>query len=211
MRIAWGEGEREQRERRSRARTLSPRFRSHVPPPPPPRTPTASPFHPPYASAIFPDAGSAALLKQSWGPDPLPFGLASLNDRLPIQPSDGAAVMCAPDPQGLADAQRIAASCELPLVIFNGRLASGDAGIGLNVRRMRERFLGTFAVAYSIRPLPGGGSIFYRYPGPWKVFLEDQTAPGRYQLAAVRPRRPAGDELDDLLISIEAGGAKGGK
>ena len=115
------------------------------------------------------------MLKQAWGPGPLPFGLASLNDRRPIAAGDGAAVLCAPDPQGLSDAQRIAGAAAdsetvVPLVIFNGRLASGDAGIGLNVRRMREGFLGRFAPAYSIRPLPQGGSVFFRYPGPWKVF-----------------------------------------
>jgi hypothetical protein len=62
---------------------------------------------------------------------------------------------------GLAEGQR--------LVMFNPRLASGDVGVGLSVRRMRESFLSRFTTTYSLRPIQDVGSVFRRYPGTWQV------------------------------------------
>ena len=85
-------------------------------------------------------------------------------------------------------------------MLFRSRLASGDAGVGLNVRRMRERFLGKMTVTYSLRPLPWcNGSLFKAYPGAWKLFLEDPEEPGRFNLVDEYAQRPAGEELDDEL------------
>lgn len=72
-------------------------------------------------------------------------------------------------------------------------VCSGDAGVGLNVRRLTKRFLSTFTTSYSLRPVGEVGSVFKRYPGQWQVFVEDPAMePGRYLLAAERPTRPAG-------------------
>ena len=48
-------------------------------------------------------------------------------------------------------------------------ICSGDVGLGLNVRRMRNEFLSLFAVTYSLRPLGESASVFRRYPGQWQV------------------------------------------
>ena len=86
------------------------------------------------------------------------------------------------------------------MVLLNPRLASGDAGIGLTVRRMRDDFLGRMTVSYSLRPLPWcNGSVFKSYPGLWRLYLGDDDRPGRFKLVKESPKRPAGDELDDLV------------
>eukprot|EP00983_Pelagomonas_calceolata_P039250 1137096-Pelagomonas_calceolata.AAC.2 len=71
---------------------------------------------------------------------------------------------------------------EKPIVLFNQRLASGDVGLGLNVRRMRNFVLKDFAITYSLRPIGFGeiGTVYRRYPGMWQetqiVELEALTA-----------------------------------
>lgn len=72
-------------------------------------------------------------------------------------------------------------------------VCSGDAGVGLNVRRLTKQFTSTFTTSYSLRPVGDVGSVYRRYPGQWQVFVEDPSMePGRYLLAAERPSRPAG-------------------
>jgi hypothetical protein len=55
------------------------------------------------------------------------------------------------------------------MVMFNPRLASGDVGVGLSIRRLRESFLNRFTTTYSLRPIADVGSVFRRYPGTWQV------------------------------------------
>lgn len=83
---------------------------------------------------------------------------------------------------------------------------SGDVGVGLSVRRMRDRFLSTFTTTYSLRPIGEEGTVFRRYPDLWKVFISDLDMPGRYVLAAERSSRPAGDALDLIIMEARGGG-----
>lgn len=66
-----------------------------------------------------------------------------------------------------------------PITLFDTQLCtcSGDVGLGLNVRRMRNEFLSLFTVTYSLRPLGESGSVFRRYPDQWKVGSWGQAAP----------------------------------
>ena|ERR1719159_1579895 len=76
---------------------------------------------------------------------------------------------------------------------------------------MRSRFLSTFTTAYSMRPF-GDGTVFKKYPEIWKVFVDDPDVLGRYLLAGESFDRPAGDDLDLLLMKFEAqqkGGEEG--
>jgi len=57
-------------------------------------------------TAIFPDAGAAALLKYQW--TDAQFKCASLSDRKPVGPEDEVAVMIIPDHQMLESVERIA-------------------------------------------------------------------------------------------------------
>jgi len=155
--------------------------------------------------AVYPDAGAAAMLRARWG-DAATFDVASVDDRnLVDEDFDGVVVFAAPDPISLEKVQRTTGRANelgCPVVLLNPRLASGDAGVGLNVRRMRERFLGKMTVTYSLRPLPWcNGSLFKAYPGAWKLFLEDPEEPGRFNLVDEYAQRPAGEELDDIVAA----------
>ncbi len=55
-----------------------------------------------------------------------------------------------------------ASGSQRPIVMFNARLASGDAGVGLNTRRLLQDFLGSFAMSYSLQPVGENASIFKR-------------------------------------------------
>ena len=152
---------------------------------------------------VFPDAGCAAMLKARW-PE-APFAIASANDRLLYQDGDEVLVFAAPDPPSLekvTSTTKLANESGAAVVLINPRLASGDAGIGLTVRRMRQDFLGRMTVVYCLQPLPWcNGSIFKRYPGLWRLYLEDETRPGRFKLVQESATRLAGDDLDDVVMS----------
>lgn len=151
--------------------------------------------------AIYPDAGVAAMLRNKW-PD-ASFELSSLNDRLPVKQDDQLIIVAAPDPPGLDAVIKLSSNLQpgQSLVMFNPRLASGDVGVGLNIRRLRESFLKSFVTTYSLRPIGDVGTVFRRYPGLWQVFVEDKEMPGRYILAAQQAQRPGGEELDALLLA----------
>jgi hypothetical protein len=152
--------------------------------------------------AVFPDAGCAALLKARW-PD-ANFAFASANDRIVYEDRDAILVFAAPDPPSLESvrkASRMANENGAAVVLINPRLASGDAGLGLNFRRMREEFLGKMTVVYCVQPLPWcNGNIFKRFPGLWRLYLQDETRPGRFKLVKESPQRLAGDDLDDVVM-----------
>lgn len=154
--------------------------------------------------AIFPDAGVAAFVKYQWKDVSYAFG--SLNDRRPVSNEDEVVVLLTPDYQGLPDVERInstlAGDDDTParaMVMLNPRLISGDVGIGLNVRRMRERLLSKFTTVYSVRPLQDA-TIFRQYPGLWQIFVDDSKQPGRLVLAKEQPTRPTLDDIDMLLL-----------
>jgi len=162
--------------------------------------------------ALYPDAGVAAMLKSQWtktgeGEKTLAFEVAAITDRQPARAGvDDVVVLAAPDPQSLAAAVKAADAARdagIPCVMFNPRLVSGDVGIGLNVRRLRDGFLSTFATAYALRPVGEVGTVYKRWPGKWQVFVEDESAPGRYKLAGNGKGfdvAPAGEALD-LIFS----------
>lgn len=72
--------------------------------------------------------------------------------------------------------------------MFNPRLASGDVGVGLSIRRLRESFLNRFTTTYSLRPIADVGSVFRRYPGTWQVAAGARKGRGGEE----RQRSPAG-------------------
>lgn len=150
--------------------------------------------------AIYPDAGVAAMLRNQWSD--AAFSVSSLNDRKPVDEEDELIVMAAPDPPSLDKIVKISNSLEptQTLVMFNPRLTSGDVGVGLAMRRLRDSFLGEFMTTYSLRPIGDIGSVFKRFPSQWQVFIADKESPGRYTLAAERPSRPGGEELDIIVM-----------
>lgn len=170
----------------------------------------------PRIVALYPDSGVAAMLRNQW-PD-AGFEIAALGDpkaRAACSADGGAEVviLAAPDPPALAPASAAASSAAaagIPLVMFNPRLVSGEVGIGLNVRRLREDFLGTFTISYALRPVGDAGTVFRRYPAPWQVFAADPASPGRYLLVAERSSPPAGEALERIFEEAAGGGGGGG-
>lgn len=150
--------------------------------------------------AIYPDAGVAAMLTNNWAD--AGFQISSLNDRKPVSSSDEVIIVAAPDPPGLDYLMKIGRNLEegQSLVLFNPRVASGDVGVGLNIRRLRESFLKEFVTVYSLRPIGDVGTVFKKFPELWKVFVQDPDLPGRYLLAAERPSRPGGEALDMIVM-----------
>ena len=150
--------------------------------------------------AIYPDAGVAAMLKSQW--TDATFSISSLNDRKPVDTEDQLVIMASPDPPSLDSIIKISNGMQdgQYLVMFNPRLASGDVGVGLNIRRLRDTFLSDFVTVYSLRPIGDVGSVFKRFPSQWQVFVADSEAPGRYILAAERPSRPGGEDLDLIVM-----------
>lgn len=158
--------------------------------------------------AVFPDAGAAALLRHQW-PD-AEFSFSSLNDRKPLGEEEEVVVLIAPDYQLLETVERIANTLAVedgltrPLVMWNPRLFSGDVGVGLNVRRLRENFMRSFTTVYSIRPV-ATGAIFRCYPGPWQIFLDDPQEPGRYILMRQQGRKPDADDIEEMYLEPSEG------
>ncbi|KAI3676075.1 hypothetical protein L1987_85673 [Smallanthus sonchifolius] len=154
--------------------------------------------------AIFPDAGSAALLKYRW--NDATFSFASLSDRKPVEKEDEIVVMILPDYQMLEYVERIASDLSneppRPLIMWNPRLISEDVGVGFNVRKLRRYFLRSFTTVYSMKPLPTG-AVFRCYPGLWKVFFDDKDRPNRYLLAKEMISRP---DSEDLEVIFAGGG-----
>jgi uncharacterized membrane protein YgcG len=156
------------------------------------------------------------MLRNQW-PD-AGFEIAALGDpraRSALGPDSGTevAILAAPDPPALASASAAAAAAAaagIPLIMFNPRRVSGDVGIGLNVRRLRDGFLSGFTIAYALRPVGDVGTVFRRYPAPWQVFAADPASPGRYLLVAERDSPPAGEALDRILEEAMGGGGGGG-
>lgn len=173
-------------------------------------------------NAVYPDAGVAAMLSHQW--QDRSFSISSLNDRRPIKADDELLVIACPDPPGADDCMRVvrqlssqdeeAGALERPVVLFNQRMSSGDVGLGLNARRIRNNFLKAFTITYSLRPIGDIGTVFRRYPGLWKVFVEEENLPGRYRLIKESPARPQGEALDFMIreaLEGPLGGAEGGE
>ena len=166
----------------------------------------------PNVHVLYPDEGVAALLRNRW--QDAEFTIGSMNERRPLarlEDRPDVVVVASPDPQSLDSLQNLelaASDMATSLVLLNPRLASGDAGIGLNVRRMRQNFLNRFSVTYSLRPIEDFGAQLKRYPEMWKIFLADPELPGRYCLAKELVNRPSGDEME-MIIDAYARSVRG--
>lgn len=157
---------------------------------------------------VYPDAGVAAMLSSQWVD--ANFRFSSLNDRNPFAEDDNVIVIACADPQGVDKVIEMARKTEgtTPLVLFNARLASGEVGVGLSARRLRNEFLSSFVVAYALRPFQGG-TVFRLYNEMWKVFIADANESGRFVLLSEMPRRPSGEELENLILDYLGEGDSG--
>lgn len=151
---------------------------------------------------FFPDAGSAALARRDWGE--IPFKIEDIGlGRSPIEkkidPEDEIFLLVDASGVEVAEVEKICnAAGERPVILLIPHMEDlvGAVGIGLAGRRLRERFLTTIGSCYYIRPL-AGAAIFRNYPGPWQVLLQKGED---YEVIAELPRRPVGEEIDQILM-----------
>ena len=151
--------------------------------------------------AVFPDAGCAApgriLAERA-------LRRGASTTRLLCEEGGRGAGALRPIPllEAVRKASRVANERGTAVVLIRrGRCGPGDAGLGRDFRRMREEFLGKMCVVYCIQPLPWcNGNIFKRFPGLWRLYLQDETRPGRFKGPKESPQRLAGDDLDDVVM-----------
>ena len=157
---------------------------------------------------FFPDAGSSALARRDWGDVPfkiLDIGSGRTPAQQQIQPEDKAFVFVAPSVVEVAQVEKLCEEAgERPFVIFNPRLEDVSVvGIGYAARQVRLRFINTIESCYHIRPLDGA-ALFRCYPFPWQVWLETDSD---YRMIAELPKKPVGEEIDQILASTKPSGS----
>ena len=151
---------------------------------------------------LFPDTGAAALARRDWGE--IAFKVTDIGtSRSPvetrIQPDDQAFLIVSPSAVEVGQVEKL---CNLagdrPCVLLNPQMEDLKVvGIGYAARQLRERFLNTLESCYYIQPLEGA-AIYRCYPGLWQVWLETEDD---YQLIAEEPKKPVGDNLEQLLTA----------
>ena len=157
---------------------------------------------------FFADAGAAALAHRNWGEVPfkiLDVGTGKTPVQVQIQPEDRAFLLVAPSAVEVAQVEKLCeVAGERPFILLNPRLEDvAIVGIGYTGRQLRARFLSTIESCYYIRPLDGA-ALFRCYPSPWQVWLE---AANDYRLVAELPKKPVGEELDQILAGTGSDGS----
>lgn len=151
-------------------------------------------------SAIFADAGAAALAQRDWVD--LPMNARRINEgRAAIRPEDQAVLLISPTSMEVEQVEKLLELAgDRPVVLLNPRLENAEVGVGLAARRMRERFVNRFTVAYYLQPLPLG-AVWRCYPQGWQVWqqLPDGAGDVRMQCVAETDQRPSGDDVDRLF------------
>ncbi len=151
---------------------------------------------------FFPDAGAAALARRDWGDIPykiMDIGMSKIGVEKKIQPEDEAFLLISPTAVEVVQVEQIANAVDgRPLIMLNPRLEdSGTVGIGYTARQTRTRFISTIESCYYLRPVDDETALFRCYPEPWQVWVEKE---GDYQKIAELPKKPSGDELDEILM-----------
>lgn len=168
--------------------------------------PVAEQFLPAFAAygaqlkVFFPDAGAAALARRDWGDVPfkiMDIGMGRLPVDAQILPEDQAFLFVSPSAVEVNQVEKLyEVAGERPFVLLNPRLEDvAIVGIGYAGRQLRTRFLNTIESCYHLRPLDNA-ALFRCYPGAWQVWQEKGED---YQLIAELPKKPAGEEIDQIL------------
>lgn len=155
----------------------------------------------PHLRVFFADAGAAALAKrdwsQSWGELPFdPRGVKEIQAQ--IQPEDRAIVVVAPTSSEVERVEQMSNEVgDRPFILLNPQLQDvATVGIGYTGRQLRKRFLNTFEICYSLRPLENG-AVFRTYPSGWTLWLE--KAEGEYDMIAEEAQKPSGEYLERIF------------
>jgi Domain of unknown function (DUF1995) len=152
---------------------------------------------------FFTDSGAAALAKRDWGKTEFKINDVGTS-RSPmdgkITDEDEIFIFVSASSMEVLQVEKF---CELigdrPVIFLNPRLEDAAiVGIGYAARQLRERFLNNIFSCYYVRPLDGA-ALFRCYPQQWQVFLQENED---YNLIAELPKKPMGDELDQILGKV---------
>jgi hypothetical protein len=162
---------------------------------------------------FFPDAGGAALARRDW--KDVPFKITDIGTgRIPINskisPEDEIFFMIAPTSVEVTQVEQIAELVgERPFIMLNPRLEDlGAVGIGYASRQLRQRFISTIESCYHLRPIEEEAAVRRAYPGSWEVWLKKAE---EYEKIAELPKKPAGDDLDAILMKEQPAATSGEK
>jgi hypothetical protein len=156
----------------------------------------------PPLTAIFSDAGGAALAQREWGSQPEGISLQALGASCRVS-KEMTLLFVTPSVYSLESVEALSSQVsekgfsERPIILLNPQLQDAAAvGVGLSGRRIRQRFITTFEPVYALIPL-ASGAVFRVYPDPWGIWQEDES--GEFRLLEQRDRRPTGEELDEIF------------
>lgn len=156
----------------------------------------------PPLTAIFSDAGGAALAQREWGSQPEGISLQSLGVSCRVS-KEMTLLFVTPSVYSLEAVEEISNQVsekgysERPIILLNPQLQDASSvGVGLSGRRIRQRFMVTFEPVYALIPL-GSRAVFRAYPDPWGIYQEDES--GQLRLLEERNQRPTGEELDEIF------------
>ncbi len=161
----------------------------------------------PLLQLLFPDEGTAAYVRKKWeGLDPR-VSCASM-PRARLENGVEAVLMVAPGATEVSSVQRllneISEIAPATLVIlFNPTLVDMQStGYGLVGRELRTMVTETFATCFALKTYPDG-ALYRAYPSGWSVWRDDAASAAGggsgYSLAWVGAKRPAGEQLDEIL------------
>lgn len=152
---------------------------------------------------MFPDTGASALARRDWGETD--FKISDLGSpRTPVEykVSEDDQIFLVVCPTSV-EVEQVEKLCNLagdrPVILLIPQLENVSiVGIGYAARQLRERFLGTLATAYYLKPLEGL-AILRQYPHPWQIWLETEDS---FELIAEEPQKPMGDTLELILRRV---------
>jgi len=152
---------------------------------------------------LFPDAGAAALARQSFGDSLKEVTFQGVAQARGDLTAYGSFVLLQTSAIEVGQAEKLANSLiGTPFFLVNPLLDAGAVGIGLAGRQLRARFLNTFEYLYYLEPLEGG-AMRRAFPGNWEVWRE--LPEGDYSLISERGQRPTFEELQtDLAQASES-------
>ena len=170
---------------------------------------------PPRLQLLFPDEGTAAYVRQNWAATlPSRTQLGSM-PRAKLAVGAEVLLLVAPQATEVPAVQRLLAQVEEEapttlVLLANPKLVDMQStGYGLVGRELRDMVSNSFNVAFALKSYVTG-AVYRVHPGGWSVWREAAAAPGGYELTYSSSRRPAGEQVDELLAGEEEEADGGG-
>ena len=158
---------------------------------------------------FFPDMGAAALARRDWKmgtfENEVPACVFSANiQNDPVEDTDEVVILLCPLSYEVDYVKRVVQSCSemnVPCIMINPSLVSGDQGFGVRARNLRSSLINTFTTAYKLKTMPTG-AIVREYPKGYSVWVEDESDETGYTLMDTFKNDPPREVVDELYDSV---------